>query len=333
MVATRNDVARRAGVSVAVVSYVVNNGPRPVAVETRQRVLAAIDELDYRPDAVARQLRTGRSNFIGVVLPDVSLPHFGELTHALSELASERGQQMIIASTDWDATAERQQLEFLAGRRVDGVVLMSVDPTQDFQWLVDLGTEVVVIDRPEAAVNGARAATLHLVEHGHRRIAFVGGAAGVAAGRRRREGWASALHEQGLEVDESLMVAPSISHEGGYGVLRQLLDRPHPPTAVYVDSDAQAVGILRAAADLGVRVPDDLALVSGEGTATAAYAVPSLTSIEVPRRAIAKEALEAFTQGPHQGPGAALERKVGRVSNSTFQLVPRESCGPHDRQA
>src|SRR5690349_16315025 len=202
MAATRNDVARRAGVSVAVVSYVVNNGPRPVAPETRQRVLEAIEELGYRPDTVARQLRTGRSNVVGVVLPDLSLPHFGELTHVLSELAAERSQQLIIASTDWDATAERQQLEFLAGRRVDGVVLMSVEPSQDFQWLVDLGTKVVVIDRPEAAVNGARAATSHLVEHGHRRIGFVGGALGVVAGRLRREGWSTALREYGLEVDD-----------------------------------------------------------------------------------------------------------------------------------
>jgi LacI family transcriptional regulator len=321
MAATRNDVARRAGVSVAVVSYVVNNGPRPVAPQTRQRVLTAIEELGYRPDTVARQLRTGRSNVLGVVLPDVSLPHFGELTQVLTELGGDRGQQLIIASTGWDATAEREQLEFLAGRRVDGVILMSQDPLQDFQWLVDLGTHVVVIDRPEAAVKGALAATEHLVDHGHRRIGFIGGAVEFVANRRRREGWMAALSEHGIDAEEGLMVASSISRSGGYEAARRLLAEPEPPTALYVDSDAQAVGVLRAAADLGIRVPEDLALVSGEGTATAEYAVPSLTSIEIPRRAIAEEALQALS--------ADEESRVHRVSNSDFVLVARESCGTH----
>jgi LacI family transcriptional regulator len=332
MAATRNDVAQRAGVSVAVVSYVVNNGPRPVAPETRQRVLKAIDELGYRPDTVARQLKTGRSNVIGVVLPDVSLPHFGELTQVLSELAGMRGQQLIIASTGWDRRAEREQLEFLGGRRVDGVVLMSVDPLQDFQWLVDLGPEVVVIDRPEAAVKGALAATEHLIDHGHQRIGFVGGAAGFLAAQRRREGWAAALRQHGIHPVEELMVTESISRAGGYAAGMTLLSRPDPPTAVYVDSDAQAVGILRAAADLGRRAPDDLAIVTGEGTATAAYAVPSLTSIEIPRREIAQEALDALSEpqrtNGHQGAAARLSQ-VRRVDNSDFVLVPRESCG-HD---
>jgi LacI family transcriptional regulator len=327
MAATRNDVARLAGVSAAVVSYVVNDGPRPVSAGTRKRVLEAIDHLGYRPDTVARQLRTGRSSVIGVVLPDVSLPHYGELTHVLSELASERSRQLIVASTDWDLAREREQLEFLAGRRVDGVVLMSVRPTQDFQWLVDLGTRVVVIDRPEAAVNGARVATRHLLEHGHRRIAFVGGALGIAAGQRRREGWSSALAEQGVEVDDSMVVAPAMSREGGYAAAQDLLRRPTPPTAVYADSDAQAVGILRAAADLGVRVPDDLAVVTGEGTATARYAVPSLTSIEIPRKAIAEEALDALAGDEDWNPRSNTLRWV---TNSTFELVIRESCGTHE---
>ena len=321
MAATRDDVARRAGVSVAVVSYVVNNGPRPVAAETRRRVLAAIDELGYRPDTVARHLRTGRSNAVGVVLPDLSLPHFGEMTQVLSELAAGRGQQLIIASTEWDITTERRQLEFMAGRRVDGILLMSVDPLRDFDWLVGLGTPVVVIDRPEAAVQGAFAATAHLLDHGHRRIGFVGGPKGLVANKRRREGWVAAIHERGLEAVDDLVVEAGISRPGGYEAAQELLTCADPPTGVYVDSDVQAVGLLRATADLGVAVPDDLAVVSGEGTSMAAYAIPSLTTLEIPKREIAIEALDALTAGGTPG--------LRRVSNSDFRLVTRESCGIH----
>lgn len=318
-------MARRAGVSVAVVSYVVNNGPRPVAPQTRQRVLDAIGELGYRPDTVARQLRTGRSGVIGVVLPDVSLPHFGELTQILSLRAGDQGQQLIIASTGWDQVAERQQLEFLAGRRVDGVILMSVDPLQDFRWLLELGTRVVVIDRPQAAIQGALAATHHLVEHGHERIGFIGGEARLVSNRRRREGWTSALVGDGLNAVPELMVAAPITREGGYEAARGLLTQTAPPTALYVDSDAQAVGVLRAASDLGLRVPEDLAIVSGEGTDTASFAVPRLTSIEIPRDEIAREALAGLADDEGTGDD------VHWVSNNDFVLVPRESCGSHPR--
>ena len=321
MATTRDDVARRAGVSVAVVSYVINNGPRPVAAETRRRVLAAIEELGYRPDTVARHLRTGRSNAVGVVLPDISLPHFGEMTQVLSQLAADRGQQLIVASTEWDATTERKQLEFLAGRRVDGIVLMSVDPLRDFDWLAGLGTPVVVIDRPAAAVKGAQAATHHLLDHGHRRVGFVGGPAGLVANKRRREGWVAALRSRGLDVPDDLLLATGISRPGGYEAARQLLSRADPPTGVYVDSDVQAVGFLRAAADLGVPVPDGLAVVSGEGTSMAAFAIPSLTTLEIPRREIALEALDALSLDPKPA--------VQRVNNSDFHLVLRQSCGRH----
>lgn len=321
MAATRDDVARRAGVSVAVVSYVVNNGPRPVAAETRRRVLEAIEDLGYRPDTVARHLRTGRSNAIGVVLPDLSLPHFGEMTQVLSELTADRGQQLIIASTEWDMAVERKQLEFMAGRRVDGIVLMSVDPLSDFDWLVSLGAPVVVIDRPEAAVQGALTATRHLIDHGHRRIGFVGGPKGLVANKRRRKGWIAALRGRGLDALDDLIVATGISRPGGYEAAQQLLTRPDPPTGVYVDSDVQAIGLLRAAADLGVSVPADLAVVSGEGTSMAAYAIPSLTTLEIPKREIASEALEALSSGGKAG--------LQRVSNSDFQLVTRQSCGCH----
>jgi LacI family transcriptional regulator len=137
--------------------------------------------------------------------------------------------------------------------------------------------------------------------------------------RRRREGWITALHSEGLEERDELAVATPISRAGGYDAARRLLALPDPPTGVYVDSDAQAIGVLRAAADLGVAVPGDLAVVSGEGTSMAAFAIPRLTAVEIPREAIAREAIEALSVSTEPG--------LRWVTNSDFHLVARESCG------
>jgi LacI family transcriptional regulator len=318
---TRDDVARRAGVSVAVVSYVVNGGPRPVAAATRERVLAAIEELGYRPDGVARQLRTGKSNSFGLVVPDLGLPHFGEMTQMLTRLAARQGYQLLVASTEWDLESERTQLSSMADRRVDGVILMSVDPRQDMGWLKTLRVPVVVVDRPTAAVKSSEAAVEHLVWHGHQRIGFVTGSLGVLAIQRRQEGWKAAMRSAGLRLDPNLVVPTEISRQGGYDAAKRLLSQPDPPTGICVDSDAQAVGFLRAAKDVEVAVPGVVGLVSCEGTSTAQFAVPSITTVEVPREEIAAEALAAL-----MGERSDWLRVV---SNEGFHLVIRESCGCH----
>lgn len=305
--------------SVAVVSYVVNDGPRPVAAATRERVLRAIEELGYRPDGVARQLRTGKSNSFGLVVPDLSLPHFGEMTQLLTGFAAQRDYQLLVASTEWDIEVERTQLGLMADRRVDGVILMSVDPSQDMRWLESLRVPVVVVDRPTAAVKSSEAAVDHLVWHGHSRIGFVTGSLGVLAIQRRQAGWEAAMEAAGLALDPDLVVPTEISRAGGYQAAERLLSQPNLPTGVCVDSDAQAVGFLRAAKDLGLAVPGDVGLVSCEGTTMARFAVPSITTVEVPREEIAEEALTAL-----MGERSDWLRVV---SNEGFHLVRRESCG------
>ena len=321
---TRNDVARLAGVSTAVVSYVVNDGPRPVSPATRERVLAAIAELGYRRDAIARNLRTGRTHSIGLVVPDIGLPYFGAITQQLVECAFEAGHQMLICTTSWLPEREHAQLAALAERRVDGVVLMSVDPLQDFSAVAALGIPTVVVDRPEFAVRGTYRATAHLVGHGHSRIAFVGGGRGWVVSRRRREGWAAALRDHDLPAPDELVLAAPCTRPGGYAAAAELLALKEPPTAVFAESDAQAVGILRCAHDHGLRVPDDLAVASGEGTELAEFAIPSLTTLHQPIERIARDAVAAVL-----APGAGTMR---RLDNEEFELVRRESCGCGDRR-
>lgn len=319
MAVTRDDVAALAGVSTAVVSYVVNNGPRPVSAGARARVLAAIEELGYQPDGVARFLRTGKTQSLGLVLPDVGLPYFSEVTRLLTSASARRGYQVLISNSEFDVELERRQLVSLAERRVDGVILMSVDPEQDFGPLSVLGIPLAVVDRPEFAVRAAIAATEHLIGHGHSAIAIITGDPDLVASRRRRDGWAAALESAGIRVPEEYASWSAVSRAGGYEAAKRLLAQPVPPTAIYIESDAQAVGLLRACRDLGVEVPGDLAVVTSEGTELARYAIPTLTSTEQPIVTIASEALEAV-----------LSAKPGEVvwlGNPDYTLVLRESCG------
>lgn len=322
MAVTRNDVAQLAGVSTAVVSYVLNDGPRPVSAATRERVLAAIAELGYRRDGVARNLRTGKTHSLGLVVPDIGLPYFGAITQQLVEVTSEVGYQMLICTTSWLPDRERAQLAGLAERRVDGVVLMSVDPLQDFAAVEELGIPTVVIDRPEVAVRGAHRATGHLVGHGHERLGFIGGAEWLVASRRRREGWAAALGDHGLPSRPEFIRYGPCTRAGGYAAAGELLTSAEPPTAVFVESDAQAVGVLRAARDHGFRVPEDLAVASGEGTELAEFAIPSLTTLHQPVATIAREAVSAVL--------ATKGGTLRRLDNQEFDLVRRESCGCTD---
>lgn len=301
------------------VSYVLNDGPRPVSKEKRERILAAIGELGYRPDSVARQMRTGRSHLVGLVVPDLRMPYFAEITQAISECATAAGYQLVVGSSGWDLSSARAQIDGLAVRKVDGLILMSVDPTQAFEDVLPKSVQTLVIDRPEATFRGAQVATQHLIEHGHTRIGHVGGSGTVVAAARRSAGWRQAMADAGLVARPDYQVETTYDMPGGFAAGTALLGLDEPPTAIFVEVDTQAVGLLRAAFELGVGVPGDLAIATADGTELTRYSVPSLTTVAYPVRDLAAKALTSV-----------LEREslpVRRLSNSVFQLLRRESCG------
>ncbi|GAA2026084.1 LacI family DNA-binding transcriptional regulator [Agromyces tropicus] len=325
MAVTRNDVARAAGVSPAVVSYVLNDGPRPVSAGARARVLTAIDELGYKPDGVARYLRTGKTKSVGLVLPDLGLPYFSEFTKAISAAAYRIDHQLLIANTDWALEQERRQIAALVERRVDAMVFMSVDPSQDFASLAELGIPVVVIDRPDVAVRSAAVATEHFITvHGHENIAIVTNDLLPVVSRRRMQGWADELARHGLTTEGRSFGAPP-SRAGGFEAAMRMLRQRDRPTAVFVEADAQAIGMIRAAVDLRIGVPGDLAVISSEGTELAEFAVPRLSTIQQPIARLAAGALDlALAGGP---PG------LRRLTDDEFHLVLRESCGCNAQEA
>ncbi|NTW39984.1 MAG: LacI family transcriptional regulator, partial [Cellulomonadaceae bacterium] len=246
---TRSDVAARAEVSTAVVSYVVNGGPRNVAPATRQRVLDVIAELGYRPNANARALRASTSRTIGLIVPTISNPYFAELSEALEAAAFAQGRTVLVGSSHDDVARETRYLDEFIERRVDGVVLVSVGEDPAIRAALDAEIPVVLLDRPAANLQvpcitidneaAGFAATSHLVGHGHTRIACITGPADQAVARARQSGWRRALDGAGIVDLDRMTIAAEFSAVGGYDAARRLLTSTDA-TAVFVCSDSQS---------------------------------------------------------------------------------------------
>ncbi len=323
--ATLKDVAKLAGVSTAVVSYVVNAGPKNVSPASEAKVRDAIRLLGYQPNAAARALRSGSSKTFGIVVPDATNPFFASLAHAVEEAAAERGYSLTIASSGHSLAVERSLVADLAGRRADGVFLCSVVAEPDLRDLESAGIPAVLLNHggaegPHPSVGvaleeGARVAVEHLVEHGHREVGLIMG--GLVGGTLdgRELGWRTALEDAGLRPGR--VVRGSFDRRTGYDAGRRFLASGEPPTAVFASSDLQAVGLLRALHDAGVRVPEDVAVVSFDGSEEAEYAVPRLTTVTQPVDAMGRAAVEAVL-----GQGDPGERSIFPAT-----LVRRASCG------
>ncbi|TDD20902.1 LacI family transcriptional regulator [Kribbella turkmenica] len=314
---TRNDVAEYAGVSTAVVSYVVNEGPRRVSPETRERVLEAIRVLGYRPNATARALRMGTTRTFGLITPDGGNPLFAELAKAIDKEASARGYVVLQTSADGDPETEHAKIAELLTRQVSGLLLVA--PTADPD-LSEVDVPVIAINRVLAKApsvrpqyrEGARRGVEHLIGHGHRRIGLV---IGGSARAERELGWRDALRTAGLP--DGPIARTTFSRAGGYAAGRELLSATRPPTAIFASSDLQAVGVLRALHEAGLTVPDDVAIVSFDGTAEAEYTWPPLTVVRQPLERMAADAVTQLIDG---------DSPPGAVTYPT-DLIPRTSCG------
>ncbi len=325
---TRADVARYAGVSTAVVSYVVNDGPRSVAPDTAARVREAMRVLRYQPDLNARALKKGRSQTLGLVMPDSMNPFFTELSLAIESSAATRGQRMLVADSHGDTDLEEQLVTELLGRRVDGLLLVSsFRRSTPSAPLPVQGTPLVLLDCPGPvpghhsigpdAHGGAFAAVDHLIrEHDQRRVGFIIGE-GFGTPDPRQLGWERCLQDAGLRRGP-IAVAPWTA-AGGYGATKDLLSRSPAPDSIFVASDAQAVGALHALHEAGIDVGGDCPVVSFDGTQHSSWTWPPLTSVRQPVEAMAEKALD-LVHSPSTAP-----------SHHAFDthLIIRTSCGCH----
>lgn len=329
---TQKEVAERAGVSVAVVSYVVNNGPRPVSPETQIKVRKAIEELGYYPNELARSLSRKQTATIGLMLPNLKNPVYSEIVGSLESVCTASGYTVMLTSTDRDPVKERKLAETLRSKQVDGVVILPSEKPYPFLNLFqqanipmvvlehDLAdTHCIVIDDRQ----GGRLAMQHLLSLGHHRIALLERNTLSPHGYLRGVGCREVLQESGIPLDPALVVKSNAGQAAAYAVMQQWLALPNPPTAVFTHNDMLAVGVMRAALDAGLRVPADISVVGHDDTSIIDYLNPRLTTVKFPVMEMGRRAgqiILELVQRPDSFPAQTITLPV--------ELVIRDSTAP-----
>ena len=321
---TLRDVAQLAGVHPATASRALNVETRRLVHEaTLRRVEQAARTLDYRPDHLARSLKTGRSSSVGVLVPDITNPLFPPILRGIEDRLARRGYVSLIGNTDNDDERERLVLEGMRARYVDGLVVATA--RRSHQRLLDLATNdvpVVLVNRvveshalPSVSVDdqaGIRSAVAHLVDLGHRRIAHVAGPQQLSTGFGRYEGFRAGATVNGIEVDDDLVVfAESFSEPEGFRCARTLLERRADVTAIVAGNDMLALGCLRALAEAELSCPGDISLVGFNDMPLMDRISPPLTTVRVPHYEIGAEAAELL-----------LERVANRDGPAKTVLLP-----------
>lgn len=299
------DVAAAAGVSVGTVSNVLNR-PDVVAPDTRVRVQSAIDRLGFVRNESARQLRAGRSRTLGLVVLDVANPFFTDVAHGAEQVADAHSTMVVLCNSGEDHERELRHLMMLEQQRVLGVLITPVDvQNPHLDAMVGRGTPVVLVDRRSTLkdrcsvavddVLGGRLATGHLIEQGHRRIAFVGGPATILQVVDRLEGARLAVEETGLPRGTLAVVETrSLNVDGGRRAAEELASLPvnRRPTAVFCANDLVALGVLQELTRRGLRIPQDVAVIGYDDIDYASAAVVPLSSIRQPRELLGRTAAE-----------------------------------------
>lgn len=298
----RADVAALAGVSPAVVSYVLNGGPRHVSEATRARVLSAVKELGYTPNALAAGLRRGTSRTIGIVMPSPLNPYLAELADLIEEQTAKMGYSVQFSISRDIEDRDVASIQGLLDRQVDGLIVLSSFAFQTLQSMGSSHPPVVVIDHlaERASVSSvhvdnefeSRRAVEYLQSLGHKNIVCLSGPEHVSTSNERISGWRSAQHSAGLDDSEALVFRAPYTPQGGWEAANQILNiKKQKPTAVFVASDAQAQGLLAALSDRGVSVPGQLSIISFDGSAASRFTSPPLTVIKQPAEEIVEKAL------------------------------------------
>jgi LacI family transcriptional regulator len=314
-------IAADLGVSVTTISKVLNHHA-DIGQATRARVLKRVEELGYRPNAVARSLSLKRTQTVGIIIPDLMHSFFVEIVSGLESVVSRRGYGLLLCSSGEDARKERSELEMLRARQVDGIVLASSNAAGNTGLLRDLtrlGIALVMIDRDDHPrvschrvltddVEVGRLATAHLAARGCRRIAHITGPRIIHA-RRREEGYRRALAAAGLDVRRDRIAPGGFMEADGYRALQQLLALRPRVDGVFAVNDPAAIGAMRAIWDAGLRVPDDVAVVGAGDVAYSDLIRVPLTTVRWSKSEVGRAAAELMLDQIGAG-GPIRPRKV-----------------------
>jgi len=331
MAVSIKDIAKVALVSHSTVSRALRDSPL-ISEETKTRVRRIAQEMGYSPSAVARGLVTKQTRTLGLVVTTIADPFVAEVVEGIEALAQDKGYSILLCQSRSDADRELASVEILREKRVDAIIVTASRVGSLYLPLLErLSVPIVLINNQQEGryihsvgtdnLHGGRLAAEHLVELGHRRVAYITGPEWAAQSRLRREGARQVLLEEGLDLDPDLVVQGTGRSDGGEEAMRALLDRSNPPTAVFCYNDLTAIGVMRSARVAGLQVPDDISVVGYDDIAYASYVMPPLTTIRQRRYEMGYQATEM---------ALALLAGGKTVTNSLVQgqLVARGSSGP-----
>jgi LacI family transcriptional regulator len=325
------DVANEARVSVFTVSAVVNQKAH-VGKKLRERVEAAIQKLNYRPNLLARSLAKQKTHTIGMIVPDIANPFFPMVVRGAEDAAQKRGYNLLLCNSDDTQEKEESALELLLSKRVDGILLTKA--IQDMspslrQTIQEMKVPIVLVMRTFPKVSkdaiitddyqGAYEAVCHLARAGRKRIGLIGGPMKISNGKARWQGFRDALEATNLPYDPSLVVEGDYRMESGYRGGNLLLS--HRPDGVYVANYMMTVGLLKAAEEMGLRCPEDFGLVSFDDYPWLGIFRPKLTTVELPKYQLGQEAAELLLDRITGKEGPGVQKKLQP------ELRVRESCG------
>ncbi|CNI22837.1 transcriptional repressor RbsR [Yersinia aldovae] len=299
------DVARLAGVSTSTVSHVINKN-RFVSDAIRDKVLAAVKQLNYAPSALARSLKLKETRTIGMLVTASSNPFYSEVVRGVERSCYERGYSLILCNTEGDIDRMGRSIETLMQKRVDGLLLMCTEnhrPSQDIlrcypslpiimmDWAPFEGVNDVIQDN---SLLGGEMATSYLIARGYTRIACIAGPQDKTPAKERLEGYRKAMNRAGLVIPSEYEVASDFEFGGGLVAMKQLLALPEPPEAVFTSNDAMAVGVYQALYQAGLSIPQDMAVIGYDDIEIAQYMTPPLTTIHQPKDSLGELAIDTL---------------------------------------
>jgi LacI family transcriptional regulator len=330
---TMRDVARLAEVSIATVSAVAN-GTAGVSAKRTERVLKAMEALDYHADQVARSLKTGRTQVVGMILPDVTNPFYPETIMGAEEVARAAGYSVMLCNANEDAEQEQQQLNTLLSHRVDGVLIACSDADLSFDRLTRRRFPIVCFDRVPSGFKGdttttdnfrsAYDAVQHLIKLGHVRIAVLAGRTSVSTHAGRLEGFRRAMADAGLAVRDEFCWPGGMEPNAGYKVGSRLLAMQQRPTAVFCTNNKLLLGFARAMQDAGVRCPSEISVVGFDNFTWTENFHPPITTVAQPARELGAKAMKLLIERVEGSIADQPSRHV--VLKSTLSI--KQSTGP-----
>ena len=298
----------------------------------RSRILVAAQELSYRPNRAARDLRVRSSRAVGLLIPDIENPFFTSLVCGIEEVLGKTDYSLLLASYNDDPAQEERRLELFRAEAVRGLIFAaSRTPSRLYTDLEKAGIALVAVSRDAASLrvdqvsvanqDGAYAATSHLIQLGHSRIAIINGPAVFTTVRDRQAGYEQALREAGLVIDERLVVYTDFRQSGGYSAMQQLLELADPPAAVFAGSNLLTLGALQAIHEHHLAIPDEIAIVGFDEMPWAMSLRPPLTTVAQPILDLGRTAAELLMARVRE-PGLPRRQVVLET-----KLIVRSSCG------